>query len=125
MIFKQLEKEQVKEFKRLMIEAFQYGYESYTKKKEEQVLPECDIDRSLENKNGHAYVMVDDNNMILGGLIVNIDIVTNINYLDFIFVRVDKESKGIGQAMWKEIEKLYSICVHPTHKHIRLLQIGE
>ena len=107
MIFKRLEQEQVKEFKELMIAAFQYGYESYTKKKEEQVLPEEDIDKSLYNKNSHAYVMVDDDNKILGGLIVNINTDTNINYLDFIFVRVDSESKGIGQKMWKEVEKLY------------------
>ena len=107
MIFKKLGQEQVKEFKRLMIEAFQYGYESFTKKAEDQVLPEGDIDNSLNNKNGHAYVMVDDNNMILGGLIVNINNETNINYLDFIFVRVDSESKGIGQRMWEEVEKLY------------------
>ena len=107
MIFKRLEKEQTKEFKELMIEAFQYGYESYTKKKEDQVLPECDIDRSLNNENGHAYVMVDDNKQIFGGLIVNINNDTNINYLDFIFVRVDCESKGIGQRMWQEVEKLY------------------
>ena len=106
MIFKLLEKKQIQEFKQLMIEAFQYGYESYTKKKEEQVLPECDIDKSLNNKNAYAYVMV-EGEKILGGLIVNIDNEEKMGYLDFIFVRVDCESKGIGQKMWKEIEQRY------------------
>ena len=31
----------------------------------------------------------------------------NINHLDFLFVRVGVQSKGIGQAIWKKIEKLY------------------
>lgn len=48
------------------IDAFQYGFESYTKQKEEQVLPEADIDNSLSHPNGYAYEMVDDNDEILG-----------------------------------------------------------
>lgn len=48
------------------IDAFQYGFESYTKQKEEQVLSEADIDNSLSDSNGYAYEMVDDNDEILG-----------------------------------------------------------
>lgn len=51
--------------------------------------------------------MVDDNDEILGGCIVNINPNTNINHLDFLFVKVGIQSKGIGQAIWKEIELLY------------------
>ncbi len=29
------------------------------------------------------------------------------NHLDFLFVRVGIQSKGIGQAIWKEIENIY------------------
>ena len=56
-----------------MQEAFQYVFESYTKQKAEQVLPDSDIEKSLENPNCFAYVMVDDDNNILGGTIVNIN----------------------------------------------------
>ena len=100
-----LKNEDIKEFENLMIEAFQYGFESYTKKKEEQVLPISDIEESL--KYGDAYEMIDDDKKIIGGAIVNIDNVTNINHLDFLFVRVGKESKGIGASIWNEIELLY------------------
>ena len=48
------------------IDAFQYGFESYTKQKEEQVLSEADINNSLSDSNGYAYEMVDDNDEILG-----------------------------------------------------------
>ena len=103
----QLRKEDVREFKKLMQESFQYGFESYTKTKEEQVLPDADIEKSLNDKNGHAYEMIDDNGKILGGAIVNIDPETNINHLDLLFVTINSQSKGIGQAIWHEIEKLY------------------
>lgn len=85
------------------IDAFQYGFESYTKQKEEQVLPEADIDNSLSDLNGYVYEMVDDNDEILGGCIVNINHNTNINHLDFLFVKVGIQSKGMGQVIWKEI----------------------
>ena len=32
----------------------------------------------------------------------------NINHLDFLFVKVGVQSKGIGQMIWKEIEKIFS-----------------
>lgn len=103
----ELKKDDVKEFKRLMQEAFQYGFESYTKKKENQVLPEKDIDECLFDTNGHAYEMIDENGYIIGGVIVNVNPETQINHLDLLFVKVSIQSKGIGQIIWEEIEKLY------------------
>ena len=47
------------DFKKLMIEAFQYGYESYCGKDEGQVLPEKDIDNDLKKKNSFAYEMIE------------------------------------------------------------------
>ena len=107
MQLKLLEKDKTKEFKTLLQEAFQYGFESYTGKKEEQVLPESHMDSCLNNPNCYAYMMVDDDNEILGGCIVTINKETNVNILDFMFVKVGVQSKGIGQQIWKEIEILY------------------
>ena len=102
----ELRTKNIKEFKKMMQEAFQYGYESIYGKSEEQILPEKNIDNDLKNKNSHAYEMV-DNNKIVGGVIVTIDEKTNHNHLDFLFVKVGVQSKGIGQAIWKQIEELY------------------
>ena len=102
----ELRKENIKEFKKLMQDAFQYGYESIYGKDKEQVLPDKDIDDNLKNPNSFAYEMVEDN-QIIGGVIVTIDEKTNHNHLDFLFVRVGIQSKGIGQTIWKEIETLY------------------
>lgn len=102
-----LKNEDISIFKKYMQESFQYGYESVYGKSKELILPEKDIDNSLNNPKCHAYEMIDDNNEILGGIIVEIND-DNINHLDFLFVRVGIQSKGIGEAIWKEVENIYS-----------------
>ncbi len=102
-----LRDEDTVDFKKYMQESFQYGYESVYGKDKSQVLSEKDIDKSLNNTKCHSYEMIDDNNEIIGGVIVEIND-DNINHLDFLFVRVGVQSKGIGQAIWKEIENIYS-----------------
>lgn len=102
-----LRDEDIADFKKYMQESFQYGYESVYGKDKEQVLPEKDIDKSLNNPKCHSYEMIDDNNEIIGGVIVEIND-HNINHLDFLFVKVGVQSKGIGQEIWEEIEKIYS-----------------
>lgn len=101
-----LRDEDINKFKKYMQEAFQYGYESVYGKEKNQVLPEKDIDNSLNNLKCHAYEMIDDDNEILGGVIVEIN-KDNVNHLDFLFVRVGIQSKGIGKRIWKEVENLY------------------
>ena len=100
-----LREKDTNEFKRLMQESFQYGYESVYGIDKEQVLPDKDIDENLNNSNSHAYEMIEDDE-IVGGVIVTIN-ENNHNHLDFLFVKVGVQSKGIGQTIWKEIEKLY------------------
>lgn len=102
----ELKKEDIKQFKKYMQEAFQYGYESVYGKSKEIILPEKDIDNDLNNKNSYAYEMV-DNNEIVGGVVVTVDEKTNHNHLDFLFVKVGVQSKGIGQIIWKQIEEIY------------------
>ena len=104
MQLKLLVKEKKDEYKTLLQEAFQYGFESYTVQKEEQELPESHIDSCLNNPNCKAHMMVNDDNEILGGCIVTINNKTNENILDFMFVKVGVQSRGIGQQIWKEIE---------------------
>ena len=70
------------------------------------LLPEKDIDECLKKENSHAYVMK-DNLEILGGVVVEINEKTQHNLLDFLFVNVHCQNKGIGQRIWSEIETLY------------------
>lgn len=101
-----LKNEDIDLFKKYMQESFQCGYEAVYGERKSQVLPEKDIDRSLNNPKCQAYEMVDDANKILGGAIVEIN-EDNINYLDFLFVIVGNQGKGIGEAIWKEMESIF------------------
>ena len=107
MKFIELKTEDISKFKKIMQEAFQYGYESIYGKSDEQILPDKDIEDNLKNENSYAYEMI-ENDDIIGGAIVTIDEETNHNHLDFLFVKVGVQSKSIGQTIWREIEKLYS-----------------
>ena len=106
MKFIELKTEDISKFKKIMQEAFQYGYESIYGKSDEQILPDKDIEDNLKNENSYAYEMI-ENDDIIGGAIVTIDEETNHNHLDFLFVKVGVQSKGIGQTIWRKIEKLY------------------
>lgn len=50
--------------------------------------------------------MIDEDSKKIGGVIVEIN-ENNINHLDFLFVKIGIQSKGIGQLIWKKIEELY------------------
>ncbi len=53
-----LRDEDIVDFKKYMQESFQYGYESVYGKDKLQVLPEKDIDKSLNNPKCHSYEMI-------------------------------------------------------------------
>lgn len=98
--------EDIPEFKKNIQEAFQKGFEEKFGKTEETILPEKDIDESLNGKGAAAYKAVLDGE-IVGGVVVAIDNKTNHNHLDLLYVKNDAQGKGIGKAIWSEIEKLY------------------
>lgn len=97
------------QFKKDMQEAFQLGAMEgdYEGNVEEQILPEKDIDQSLETKGAVAYKAVDEKGNMLGGAIVVIDETTGHNHLDFLYVKHGIQSKGIGKFIWYELERLY------------------
>lgn len=102
-----LRKEHIKQFKADMQDAFQQGAIKEFEEMEQEILPEQDIDRSLEAVGSIAYEAIVDGEMV-GGAIVVIDKDSQHNHLDFLYVKNGFHSKGVGQAIWKEIEKLHS-----------------
>ncbi len=95
-----------KQYKAAAQEAFQKGFEVYFGKTAETILPERDIDSSLNAKDAVAYKAVVDGEMA-GGAVVEIDKETGCNHLDLLFVKDGIQGKGIGRLIWFEIEKLY------------------
>ena len=105
-ILRPVRKDELAEYKSEMQKAFQFGAEAEFGKTDMQILPETDIDRSLSAEGSIAYAAVIGNE-IIGGAIVVIDEHTQHNHLDFLFVKVGVQSKGVGQSIWLEIERLH------------------
>lgn len=98
--------EEMPRFKADMQKAFQKGFEDVYGKTEKIILPEKDIDQSLQMIGAAAYKAVVAGNMV-GGAVVVIDKVTQHNHLDLLFVNDKAQSKGIGKCIWFELEQLY------------------
>ena len=93
-------------FKTDIQEAFQKGFEDVYGKTDDIILPEKDIDRSLNADGSAAYKAVVDGE-IVGGAVVVIDEKTQHNHLDLLYVKYGTQAQGIGFAIWNAIEKLY------------------
>lgn len=93
-----LKAENIAVFKRDMQEAFQYGYETECGSSDELILPEKDIDDSLNANGAEAYQAI-INGEVSGGTIINVDKETHHNHLDFLFIKVGCQGTGVGQAL--------------------------
>lgn len=94
------------EFKKNIQEAFQRGFEDKFGETKDTVLPEKDIDESLNRKGSVAYKAMLDN-QVVGGVVVVIDSKKQHNHLELLYVKNDIQGKGIGRKIWQEIEKKY------------------
>ena len=103
-----LNSDELKIFKKDMQEAFQKGAESEFENLDFEILPEEDINKSLETKGAIAYKAV-MNNEIVGGAIV-IDELTQHNHLDFLYVKYGIQGKGIGKFI-KCVRTLVALAV--------------
>ena len=91
-------------FKKDIQEAFQKGFEDVYGKTEGVILPEKDIDQSLNTNGAIAYKALVDN-VIVGGAVVVINDETQHNHLHLLYVKYDVQTKGIGKLIWDEIER--------------------
>ena len=101
-----MEQTDIRAFKQDIQDAFQKGFEAVYGKTEGIVLPEKDIDRSLNAAGSIAYKAVVDGKM-LGGAVVVIDNQTQHNHLDLLYVKHGTQQQGVGFAIWNAIEKLH------------------
>ncbi len=101
-----IDAEDLPQFKKDMQEAFQKGADEELEETDSEVLPERDIDESLRTKGAVAYKAVSCGKM-LGGAIVVINSENGHNQLHFLYVKHGCQSKGLGQKIWRTIEKPY------------------
>lgn len=101
-----VKEEDLRQYKLEAQDAFQKGYEAEFGKTDAVVLPEKEIEQSLNTEGAYAYKAVIDNQMV-GGAVVVINEKTQHNHLDLLFVKNGSQSKGVGKKIWLELEKLY------------------
>lgn len=106
MKFTELPRAAVPKFKALMQEAFQQGYESVFGPCAETILPERDMDASLDAANSKAHVVLNEAGAILAGAVVSVEAGTG--HLEFLFVTCGLQGKGIGYELWMYIEHTYT-----------------
>ena len=98
--------EDIPQFKHDIQEAFQKGFEDVYGETEGTILPEKDIDRSLNADGCVAYKAIENGEMV-GGAVVVIDSKTQHNHLDLLYVKYGIQTKGIGFAIWNAVKKLH------------------
>lgn len=85
---------------------FKKGFEKKFGPTKDVILPEKDIDESLNADNAYAYKAVVDGNFV-GGAVVGINEMTQENTLDLLYVKHAEQGRGIGKKIWLALEKLY------------------
>lgn len=72
----------------------------------EEIISRKTIIDSINGDNSKTYRIVADGKTV-GGVILSIDPNSNHGELDILFVSPNEHSKGIGQAAWMEIERMF------------------
>ena len=101
-----IEPKELTQYKSDMQEAFQKGFEDVFGKTDAVILPEKDIDQSVNAEGSAVYKAVVDGEMV-GGAVVIINESTQHNHLDLLFVKNGVQSNGIGKKIWFELERIY------------------
>ena len=101
-----IEPKELTQYKADMQEAFQKGFEDAFGKTDAVILPEKDIDQSVNAEGSAVYKAVVDGEMV-GGAVVIINESTQHNHLDLLFVKNGVQSNGIGKKIWFELERIY------------------
>lgn len=94
------------QYKHDMKQAFQKGAEAEFGSITREIMPERYINKVLKKEGCVPYMALVEGDMV-GGAVVTIDPATQHNHLEMLYVKHGTQSKGIGQAMWTEIQRLY------------------
>lgn len=106
MILIELRKEQLPAFQAEMQEAFQKGYEAYYGQTDTQILPTDDIEQTLACPHTVVYEAIEEG-VRLGGAIITLNEDETEGELDFLYVRVGSQNRGVATFIWTTIETLY------------------
>lgn len=72
----------------------------------EEIIPDADIDMSLQNPLCEAFFVYADG-VKVGGVCLKIDHTTQENWFDLFYIYPEFHSKGLGLLIWQAIERRY------------------
>lgn len=87
-------------------QAFQAGFEEEFGTTDSQILPAADVAESFSQPGAEAYFALLDDEIVGGAIISGLD-ENGGRSLDFLYVKVGTQSRGIGQQIWAALERLY------------------
>ena len=71
-----------------------------------QIIARATIEASIDAQNAETYRIVQDGKPV-GGLVLALDTAAGKGELELLFVSPHVHSKGIGQAAWREVERMH------------------
>ena len=94
------------EFERKIQEAFLVSVEEDFGRQEEPIPSHRDLEESIRSPGAVVFHLMQGSCKV-GGIILNINSVTQHNLLDFFFIAVEYQNRGLGQAAWRAVEEAY------------------
>lgn len=101
-----VKKEELPEFERRIQEAFLAAAEENFGEQEEPIPSHQELEECRHNL-GTVIFHLMQGSCKVGGVVLNINSETQHNSLEFFFIAVEYQNRGLGQAAWRAIEKAY------------------
>ncbi len=102
-----VKEEELPEFERKIQEAFLIAVEENFGRQEDPIPSHQDLEKCRHNF-GTVMFHLMQGSCKVGGVVLNINSETQHNSLDFFFIAVEYQNRGLGQAAWRAVEETYS-----------------
>lgn len=102
-----VKEEELPEFERKIQEAFLVAVEENFGRQEDPIPSHQDLEKCRHNF-GTVMFHLMQGSCKVGGVVLNINSETQHNSLDFFFIAVEYQNRGLGQAAWRAVEETYS-----------------
>ncbi len=102
-----VKEEELQEFERKIQEAFLVAVEENFGGQEEPIPSHQDLEK-CRHDSGTVMFHLMQGSCKIGGVVLHINSETQHNSLEFFFIAVEYQNRGLGQAAWRAVEENYS-----------------
>lgn len=101
-----VKEEELSEFERKMQEAFLVAVEENFGRQEEPIPTHQELEE-CRHDSGTVLFHLMQGSCKIGGVVLSINTETQHNLLEFFFIAVEYQNRGLGQAAWRAVEETY------------------